>query len=299
MDTLVSEVKGGAPKVMGPNHPCRCGSGRKYKQCHQWKDAQARRKQRDQNRPGPILLKTPEQIDGIRRACRLVKRTMDELEPLIKAGVKTADLNQWVHDYTLAHKAIPATLGYRDYPASTCISINEVICHGIPGPRVLKDGDIVNVDVTSILDGYYGDISRMYVIGSASAAARRLVRVTKEALEIGIEKLGPGRRMGDMSAAIQGYARKHGYTVVEAIGGHGVGLDFHEEPFVPHLGEAGTGVLLRPGMVFTVEPMINAGGPDCETLRDKWTVVTTDRSLSAQWEHTVAITKTGVEVLTG
>ena len=191
-----------------------------------------------------------------------------------------------------------ATLGYKGYPKSCCVSINEVICHGIPGERVLARGDVVNVDVTSVLDGYYGDASNMYLVGEVSEEARKLVDVTRECLWRGIEVVRPGARVGDIGHAIQTHAEGHGYSVVRDFVGHGVGLRFHEPPQVPHFGDPGTGPELRPGMVFTIEPMINAGGAEGEILDDGWTAVTRDRSLSAQWEHTVAVTEDGVEVLT-
>ena len=286
-------------RTPGRNDRCWCGSNRKYKFCHLWKDSHARRQKAAALPPKrPIVLKTPEQIEGIRRACQLTKRTLDGVETLVRVGTPTIEIDTWVHEFTLANGATPATLGYKGFPRSVCTSINEVVCHGIPGPRRFRDGDIVNIDVTSILDGYFGDMSRMYVLGNASQAARQIVRVTQECLDLAIAQVAPGKTLGDMGHAIQQHAVRHGYSVVPNIGGHGVGLEFHEEPWVPHFGKPGEGVELRAGMTFTIEPMINAGKPDSKTLRDKWTIVTTDGSLSAQWEHTVCVTETGVDVLT-
>lgn len=245
-----------------------------------------------------IVIKTEEQIAGIRRSCRLTSEILDRLEERIRPGVTTGEIDAWVHEYIVAHGAVPAPLNYRGFPKSVCTSLNEVICHGIPGERVLQEGDILNVDVTTILDGYYGDSSRMFLIGEVSEEARRLVRVTRECLYRSIDQVKPGNRLGDIGHAIQEHAERHGYSVVRTFVGHGVGLEFHEPPDVRHYGQPGTGQLLRPNMVFTIEPMINTGDYRARILEDGWTAVTVDGGLSAQWEHTVRVTETGCEILT-
>jgi methionyl aminopeptidase len=245
-----------------------------------------------------ILLKSEQQIAGIRKAGQLTREILDMLTERIVPGITTQQIDDWVHAYTLDHGATPATLNYRGYPKSCCTSLNEVICHGIPGPRVLVEGDILNVDVTSILDGYYGDASRMWMIGQVSDEARQLVQVTRECMERGIAQVKPDNRLGDIGHAIQEHTEAHGYSVVERFVGHGIGIRFHEPPDVFHYGRPGTRLRLVPNMVFTIEPMINAGGPDLRILDDNWTAVTLDGSLSAQWEHTVCVTEDGVEVLT-
>jgi methionyl aminopeptidase len=217
---------------------------------------------------------------------------------VVAPGVTTDEIDAYVHELTIARGAYPSPLNYNHFPKSVCTSINEVVCHGIPGPRALAAGDIVNIDVTSVLDGFYGDASRMYLVGDVDPEARRLVAVARECLDLGVAAIAPGGRMGDLGAAIQEHAEAAGYSVVETFGGHGTGLAFHEEPFVAHFGRRGEGPPLVPGMVFTVEPMINAGRAEVEILKDGWTAVTADGSLSAQWEHTVAVTADGVDVLT-
>ena len=246
----------------------------------------------------------------MRRACRLASEVLDYLTPMIKAGLTTRQIDHLAHEYMVGvQDTTPATLGYQPqgyppYPASLCTSVHDVVCHGIPDDRPLKDGDIVNVDVTVIKDGWHGDNSRMFVIGNASIAARRLCAVTYEAMWKGIVKVRPGARLGDIGHAIQSYAEHHGFSVVREFCGHGVGAKFHEEPQVLHYGRPGTLEALVPGMTFTIEPMINAGRRDIKEDRkgnrpyDGWTIVTRDRSLSAQWEHTVLVTDSGYEVLT-
>lgn len=229
----------------------------------------------------------------------MTRDILDMLEERIVVGVATGDINRWAHEYTLSHGATPAPLNYRGFPKSVCTTLNNQVCHGIPDGTVLKEGDILNVDVTSILDGYYGDASRMFLIGEVSEEARRLVQVTRECLYLGIEQVKPGHTLGDIGHAIQRHAEQHGYSVVRDYIGHGTGLQFHEPPEVRHFGEPGSGELLAPNMVFTIEPMINAGDYKVEMLKDGWTVVTADGSLSAQWEHTMRVTEDGVEVLTG
>jgi len=249
-------------------------------------------------RNGTIKLHGPEAFEGMRRAGRLAAEILDELAPHVVPGVTTAELDQLVHDHMVRAGALPATLGYRGYTHSCCISINHVVCHGIPSEKTLKDGDIVNIDVTPILDGWHGDSSRMYLVGDVSVKARRLVDVTYECLMLGLEQARPGNRLGDISAAIQRHAEKHRYSVVRDFCGHGLGRLFHDSPEVVHAGRPGTGPELRPGMFFTVEPMINIGRPDCKILEDGWTAVTRDRSLSAQFEHSIGITETGCEIFT-
>ncbi len=281
------------------NDPCWCGSGRKYKKCHMEQEQKLLElKARGIPVPDASIIKTEEQIEGIRRAGQISKAILDRVGPLIKPGVLTEEIDQFVHDQTVSAGAVPAPLNYKGFPKSCCTSINEVVCHGIPQHHVLKDGDIINVDVTSIVDGFYGDISRMYLVGEPSPEARQLVEVAKQCLELGIEQVKPWNRTGDIAYAIEQHAKKFGYSVVRDYGGHGIGVAFHEDPFVPHYGSRNRGMVLVPNMVFTIEPMINAGNYHCRVLGDGWTAVTADGSLSAQWEHTVRVTETGVDVLT-
>lgn len=280
------------------NDPCPCGSGKKYKKCCLNNPTVATHKPQQQTKLRQIIIKTPEQIAGIRNACRLASQTLDMVAERIDAGVTTEEISTWVHDFTLAHGATPAPLGYHGFPKSVCTSLNHVICHGIPDGTVLKDGDIINVDVTPILDGYYGDSSRMFVIGDASEEAWTLVRVAKECLDLGIEQVRPGAKLGDIGHAIQKHAEGHGFSVVRDFAGHGTGVEFHEAPQIVHFGRPGTGAVLHPNMTFTLEPMINTGRYESRILADRWTAVTVDGSLSAQWEHTLLVTDTGVEVLT-
>jgi methionyl aminopeptidase len=256
----------------------------------------ARRRSRFKKRE--VIVKTEEQIEGIRKSGQLTRDILDMLEQRIRPGITTGDIDRWVHEYTIAHDAVPAPLNYRGFPKSVCTSINEVVCHGIPDGTVLQEGDILNVDVTSILDGYYGDASRMFLIGEVSEAARKLVNVTKECLLLGIEQVKPGNTLGDIGHAIQSHAEAHGYSVVRAFVGHGTGIHFHEPPDVRHYGRPNTGTVLVPNMVFTIEPMVNIGGYDVRTLQDGWTAITADGSLSAQWEHTVRVSEDGVDILT-
>ncbi len=281
------------------NDPCWCGSGKKYKHCHLKQDRSTlRRRKKEGASTSNIIIKTEEQVAGIRKSSQLTCDILNMLEERIVAGIATDDINRWVHEYTLDHGAVPAPLNYRGFPKSVCTSLNHVVCHGIPDGTRLKSGDILNIDVTSILDGYYGDSSRMFLIGDVSEDARKLVQITQECLDLGIEQVKPGNTLGDIGHAIQQHAEGHGYSVVRNYIGHGTGVRFHEPPNVFHFGEPGTGVVLSPNMVFTIEPMINVGGYQVEVLEDGWTVVTADGSLSAQWEHTVRVTRDGVEVLT-
>jgi methionyl aminopeptidase len=249
-----------------------------------------------------IIIKTEKQIDGIRKSCELAADTLEWVEQFIKPGVTTEEINQKAEEYIRSHGALPAPLGYHGFPKATCISLNEVICHGIPSEQeVLKEGDIINVDVTTILNGYYGDTSRMYAVGEISEDARRLLAVAKDCLDIGIVTCKPGRAFWEIAKAIQHYADSRGYSVVHQFCGHGTGLKFHEEPQVHHDWTEGSGDIrrMKPGMIFTIEPMINVGVPDAKIdEKDNWTARTTDGKLSAQYEHTVLITENGVEVLT-
>ncbi len=250
--------------------------------------------------PKRSLIKTPEQIEGIRRSGVVNTGVLDLVASEIRAGMSTLEIDRMVYDYTVKHGAIPAPLNYEGYPKSVCTSINEVVCHGIPSEdEILEEGDIINVDVSTILDGYYSDASRMFVIGKTTPEKQRLVDVAKECLEIGMAAAQPYGFVGDIGNAIQRHAHKNGFTVVRDLCGHGVGLEFHEEPDVEHYGKRGTGMLLVPGMVFTIEPMINMGGWEVFVdEEDDWTVVTEDELPSAQWEHTLLMTENGVEVLT-
>ena len=243
--------------------------------------------------------KTPDEQAGMRVAGRLAGEVLDMIGPHIKAGVTTDQLNEVCHEYIVGVQgAVPAPLGYRGFPKSICTSVNHVVCHGIPSDKTLKTGDIVNVDVTVIKDGWHGDTSKMYFVGEPPIQARRLVEVTREAMLIGIRLVKPGVRLGDIGHAIQTFAERAGFSVVREYCGHGIGREFHEDPQVLHYGEPGTGMALHEGMCFTIEPMINAGKRNVKLLPDQWTVVTKDHSLSAQWEHTVLVTGVGVEVLT-
>jgi len=247
-----------------------------------------------------ISLKTPADIEKMRVAGRLAAEVLQIVAPHVKAGATTADLDRICHDHIVnVQKAIPANVGYKGFPATLCTSVNNVICHGIPSDtKVLKDGDIINIDVTVIKDGFHGDTSRMYYVGQPSVKARRLVEVTREAMFRGIRTVRPGATLGDIGHAIQSYVEAERFSVVREYCGHGIGRVYHEDPQVLHYGQPGTGVELRPGMTFTIEPMVNEGARHTRLMPDGWTVVTKDRSLSAQWEHMVAVTDDGVEILT-
>jgi methionyl aminopeptidase len=251
-----------------------------------------------------IVIKTPEDIERMRVAGRLAAEVLDFIEPHVRPGTSTGELDRLCHQYMVeVQGTVPAPLnyappGYTPFPRSICTSVNHQVCHGIPGERVLKNGDIVNIDITVIKDGYHGDTSRMFYVGEPSVAARRLCEVTYECMWAGIAQVRPGGFLGDIGHAIQSHAEKHGFSVVREFCGHGIGRRFHEEPQVLHYGKPGTLDRLLPGMIFTVEPMINAGRREIRELADGWTIVTKDHSLSAQWEHTVLVTETSVEVLT-
>ena len=250
--------------------------------------------------PSRKLIKTPEQIEGIRRSGLINTAVLDLVASEIKAGMSTAEIDKMVYDFTVSHGAIPAPLNYEGFPKSVCTSVNEVVCHGIPSEdEILEEGDIINVDVSTILDGYYSDASRMFIIGKTSPEKEKLVRVAKECLEIGMQAATPFGFVGDIGNAIEKHAKKNGFSVVRDLCGHGVGLEFHEEPDVEHFGRKGTGMLLVPGMVFTIEPMINMGTYKVFVdEEDDWTVVTEDELPSAQWEHTFLMTENGLEILT-
>jgi methionyl aminopeptidase len=251
-----------------------------------------------------IEIKTSEDIAAMRVACRLASEVLDYITPFVKPGVTTGELDRLCHDYMVNEQGtVPAPLnyappGYRPFPKSICTSVNHQVCHGIPGDKVLKNGDVLNIDITVIKDGYHGDTSRMFFVGQPSVAARRLCEVTYECMWLGIEQVRPGATVGDIGHVIQRHAESSGFSVVREFCGHGIGKRFHEEPQILHYGRPGTGDRLEAGMIFTVEPMINAGRREIRDLADGWTIVTRDHSLSAQWEHTVLVTESGFEVLT-
>jgi methionyl aminopeptidase len=245
----------------------------------------------------PIDLKTPEELERMRASCRFAASVLDFIRPHVRAGVTTGELDRLCHEYIVDHGAYPAPLHYKGFPKSICTSVNEVICHGVPGSRTLRDGDILNIDVTTIVDGWFGDTSEMFTVGEISEAARALIDATREAMWLGIREVAPGKTVGDIGAAIYEFARPD-YSVVEVFCGHGIGREMHMAPQIPHVGKRGTGVRLRPGMTFTIEPMLNQGTALCELLADKWTAVTRDGKLSAQTEHTILVTDDGFEVLT-
>jgi len=251
-----------------------------------------------------VNIKTADEIEMLRTSGKLAADVLDFIAPHVRPGISTGKIDQLCHQFMVdVQKVIPAPLnyapsGYKPYPKSICTSVNHQVCHGVPGEKILRDGDIVNVDITVIKDGFHGDTSRMFEVGNASIQARRLCKVTYECLWRGIRAVKPGGQLGDIGAAIQRHAESSGFSVVREFCGHGIGRKFHEDPQVLHYGKRGTGLQLQPGMVFTIEPMINAGKADIRELADGWTIVTKDHSLSAQWEHTVLVTESGVEVLT-
>jgi methionyl aminopeptidase len=247
-----------------------------------------------------IIIKTPEQIDGIRKSSRLAAQALDFAGQFVKAGVSTGFINDKIEQFVLSHGAIPATKGYNGYPKSSCISLNEVVCHGIPSEQtILKEGDILNIDVTTILNGFYGDTSRMFSVGVIPPAAEKLIEATKHCLDLGIQQVVPGNYFGNIGFAINRYAKAKGYSVVYEFCGHGVGIEFHEEPQVDHTARRNTGPKMKPGMIFTIEPMINQGRAGTKIDKhDGWTARSVDNKLSAQFEHTILVTGTGCEVLT-
>src|SRR3954466_10531289 len=247
---------------------------------------------------GSVEIKTPKEVDALRRACRVAAETLLHVGDVIRAGMTTDEIDRIVHEDTLRRSARPAPLNYHGFPKSVCTSVNEVVCHGIPGAQRIKEGDIINVDVTHIYEGFHGDTSATFYVGQPSKEARHVTETARKSLEIGIAQVREGARLGDIGAAIQEFAEGQGCSVVRAFVGHGIGRRFHEAPQVSHVGTRGKGDRLRAGMCFTIEPMINLGGPDVEILDDKWTALTTDRTLSAQFEHALVVTRTGCEVLT-
>lgn len=285
----------------GRNDFCWCGSGRKYKKCHALIEEQmAIYRSKGCEVPHPGLLKTQQQIQGIRDSSKLNIAVLDFIGDHVVDGVTTEELDRLIHEKTKEFGGIPATLNYNGYPKSVCISINDVVCHGIPSDRlILRSGDIANIDVSTIYNGFFSDSSRMFCVGEVSSEKQRLVDVAKECMELGIEQVKPWGFLGDVGQAANDHARKNGYSVVREIGGHGIGLQFHEDPWVSYVSKRGTGMLLVPGLVFTVEPMVNMGKSDVSTkASDSWTVYTVDGKPSAQWEKTVLVTETGHEILT-
>lgn len=286
---------------MERNELCWCGSGKKYKRCHMaMEEKMEQLREAGHIVPGRELLKTPAQIEAIKKSAELNTAVLDHVAKHIHAGMSTEDIDVLVHDFTVSHGGIPAPLGYEGFPKSVCTSLNNEICHGIPDKNIiLQEGDIINVDVSTILDGYFSDASRMFKIGTVSERAERIVRVTEECVELGLKAAKPWGHLGDIADAIYTHAQKNGYSVVEDIGGHGIGLEFHEEPFVSYVTPKGSEMVLVPGMMFTIEPMLNEGSPDFFVNEDNdWTVYTIDDGLSAQIEYMVLVTETGIEVLT-
>lgn len=283
----------------GRNDLCPCGSGLKYKKCCLGNsDLRSKIIQEKYEKEHGIKLKKKKDIEGIKQAGRLVIETIDRVEKVLRPGIKTDEINTLVHDFTIKKGGTPAPLNYRGFPKSVCISVNEVICHGIPDGRVLQDGDIVNVDVTTILDGYYADASKTFFIGQPSEEAVKIVSVARNCLKEGMSMVKSGNRIGDIGWAIQRHAEAQGCSVVREFVGHGVGLEFHEPPQILHYGPKGRGIQMVPGMVFTIEPMINLGQKELHVLDDNWTAVTNDGSLSAQFEQTILVTEQGYESLT-
>lgn len=286
---------------MERNDLCWCGSGKKYKKCHmQMEEKLAILADEGHIVPTRDMIKTPAQIEEIRKSAALNTAVLDHVAAHIHAGMSTEEIDHLVYDYTVSHGGIPAPLGYEGFPKSVCTSINNEICHGIPDESIiLQEGDIVNVDVSTILNGYFSDASRMFCIGETSERARRLVQTVAECVELGLKEAKPWNHLGDIADAINSHAKANGYSVVEDIGGHGIGLEFHEEPFVSYVTEKGTEMVLVPSMMFTIEPMINEGGPDFFVDEDNgWNIYTEDDGLSAQIEYMVLITEDGAEVLT-
>ena len=286
--------------MLKKNSPCWCGSGKKYKSCHEeWDNTITVLKLQGKTVPRHSLIKNQEDIKWIKKAAKINNEVLDLVGQKIKAGMSTEEVDQIVYDYTVSHGGIPACLGYQGFPKSCCTSINDEVCHGIPDKTIiLQEGDIVNVDCTTIVHGHFADASRMYCIGQVSPEAQRLVDVAKECLEVGLKAVRPWGYFGDIGAAIQEVAHKNGYSVVTDFCGHGVGNEFHEDPYVHHVGIRNTGMVIAPGMVFTIEPMINEGKRELFIDADNgWTAYTEDGLLSAQWEHTILVTEKGIEIL--
>lgn len=285
---------------LGRNDVCWCGSGMKYKKCHYNFDSKLEQAEREGHEvPGHDLIKTPEQIEGIKKSAAINIAVLDYVGEHIRAGITTEEIDKWVYDETVKRGGIPAPLNYEGFPKSVCTSLNDEVCHGIPSKDiVLKDGDIINVDCSTILDGYFSDSSRMYLIGDVSEEKKKLVQVAKECLDVGLKEVKPWGFLGDMGQAINDYAEEHGYTIVREIGGHGIGLEFHEEPWVSYVSKRGTEMMMVPGQVFTIEPMVNMGKADIyEDDENGWTIYTEDGKPSAQWEIQVLVTEDGYEIL--
>lgn len=285
---------------MERNEACWCGSGKKYKKCHMAMDEKLMiLEEQGDIVPTRDIIKTPAQIEEIRKSAYLNTAVLDHVAAHIHAGMSTAEIDKLVYDYTTEHGGIPAPLGYEGFPCSVCTSINNEVCHGIPDENIiLEEGDIINVDVSTILNGYFSDASRMFKIGTVSERAEKIVKVTEECVELGLAQAKPWNHLGDIADAINSHAQANGYSVVEDIGGHGIGLEFHEDPFVSYVTPKGSEMVLVPGMIFTIEPMINEGSPDFFVDEEnEWTVYTEDDGLSAQIEYMVLITEDGAEVL--
>ncbi len=285
---------------IGRNDPCWCGSGKKYKKCHcDIDEIIAEHRLLGEIVPDRKIIKNKTQIDGIRESGRVNSAVLDYVASKICEGCTTEDIDRWVYEETKRLGAIPAPLNYEGFPKSVCTSINEVVCHGIPSDKVvLRDGDIINVDVSTIYKGYFGDASRMFCIGNVTEEKKKLVEVTKQAVYLGLEQVKPWAHLGDIAQVINDLAKENGYSVVREIGGHGIGLEFHEDPWVSYVTEKGTDMLLVPGMCFTIEPMINMGTHRINTDKeDGWTIYTADGKPSAQWEIQVVVTDTGYEVV--
>ena len=285
---------------IGRNDPCWCGSGKKYKKCHaDFDEKLSVLSVAGHTIPSHSLIKTEEQIEAIRKSAKVNIAVLDYVAEHIRAGISTAEIDRWVHEETLRMGGIPAPLGFEGFPKSVCTSVNNEVCHGIPSEdMILQEGDIINVDVSTIVDGFYSDSSRMFCIGKVLLEWEKLVRVTKECVEKGLEQVKPWGFLGDVGQAVNDHAQANGYSVVREIGGHGVGLAFHEEPWVSYVSKAGTGMVMAPGMMFTIEPMVNMGAPDIfQDSENGWTIYTEDDLPSAQWEIQVLVTKDGHEVI--
>lgn len=285
---------------IGRNDLCWCGSGKKYKKCHEEFDNKLFSIHAEGHIiPSHEIIKNAQQIEGIKESCKINIAVLDYIAEHIKEGMTTEEIDKMVYDKTVEMGGIPAPLNYKGFPKSVCTSINEVVCHGIPSDKVvLKDGDIINIDVSTIYKGYFSDSSRMFCIGNVSEEKRRLVEVTKECVQLGLEQVKPWGFLGDVGQAVHEHAKENGYTVVRQIGGHGVGLEFHEDPWVSYVSKKGEEMLMVPGMIFTIEPMVNMGNDKIfESEEDGWTVYTADRKPSAQWEIMVLVTEEGHEVL--
>ena len=285
---------------MERNDPCWCGSGKKYKKCHMPIEEKIKlHRDRGEIVPSRKLLKTPAQIEKIKKSAALNTAVLDEVAAHIRAGMSTAEIDKIVYDFTTAHGGIPAPLNYQGFPKSVCTSINNEVCHGIPDENIiLQEGDIINVDVSTIYHGYFSDSSRMFCIGEVSKEKKKLVDVTKECVEIGLKNVKPWGLLGDMGHAVHMHAVENGYTVVKEIGGHGVGLQFHEDPYVSYVSEPGTGMVMAPGMMFTIEPMVNMGTDEFYVDEvDEWQIYTDDGQPSAQWEVQVLVTEDGYELI--